>query len=297
MPPKKEPTNFTLHINPYDGDPSTFKFFAEQLNDVIQINNWSNKQAIAFLKSKLTGSALRYYVDSPELQQVTEFKDLLQELKEFFCPVNSCNLAQNLHSFCMLPSESIKNLSHRLNVLVSQAYPSITDKTALNEIKYNKFLVSIPSEMRIKILENDIKDYVTAVNHAQKLQDISIQNSVVNKINVQDSPDLKSEINAIKIAVEKLSQPSEQINKITNISHPNTNRPKSREYNWSYHRTHYRDNKSNQMYHREKCHFCGKFGHIMKNCNEYNRRQNQRGWSRFQIPRFQNSNSNRQHPN
>lgn len=272
MPPKKQTSvnNFNLHINPYDGDPTTFKFFSEQINDIIRVNNWPKDVAVVFLKSKLTGSALKYYVDSPELEKINDHTELLRELKDFFCPVNSNNLAQNLHSFTMLPSESIKNLAHRLNVLVAQAYPNIKDTQAINDIKFNKFLVCVPSDIRVKILENDIKDYETAVFKAQKLQEISIQDSVINAINAPSSPGLKSEINSLKLAVENLSKNPVQNSYVQPT--PNSPPPKRFRRQDKYCPKPYRNNRHfRPVYKSVKCSFCGRFDHTTQRCYFKNR--------------------------
>lgn len=60
-------TSFTPIIEPYYGNLATLNFFTSQLNDLKDINNWSDHQTLLYFKSKLTGGAGKFFLQYPEI--------------------------------------------------------------------------------------------------------------------------------------------------------------------------------------------------------------------------------------
>ena len=73
----------------------------------------------------------------------------------------------------MLPQESVKHFSHRLNKLTAVVFKNIKDETALDALRLEKLRAVIPSNLRTKLYEEEIQDYNLAIERAQKLQDIT----------------------------------------------------------------------------------------------------------------------------
>jgi len=69
--------------------------------------------------------------------------------------------------------ETIKHFSYRLDLISSKLYKNL-DSSSLNQIKLVKHLESLPSEIRIPILQQEVSDYHIAVQKAQSLQKILV---------------------------------------------------------------------------------------------------------------------------
>jgi len=52
-----KPSNFIINVAPYHGDPQLLDHFFYQINELTQINSWTQRQGMLFLKSKLDGEA------------------------------------------------------------------------------------------------------------------------------------------------------------------------------------------------------------------------------------------------
>lgn len=267
--PKQTSSNFLLNINPYDGDPETIQFFCEQVSDIININKFSDEQSLAYIKSKLTGAALKYYLESPKLKSIKQYPILLDELTKFFSTKTNSFAIQSLESLAMMPNETIKNLSHRLNVLVDKVYPNITDSTAINNIKYVKFLATIPIEIKIKILEQGITSYEGAVERAQTLQEISSERELTNQ-----SQSLQEEINMLKKTLAEAVRPAprDTRNEAKNTVGDHLTHPYKSEQPVAS----FRDHHPQFPTPRPRCHYCGKVGHIMRECFLYKRENHSR---------------------
>lgn len=275
--------SFRLNINSYDGDPDLFEFFAEQFRSFVTLNNYKASESLAFLKSKLTGAALKYYTESPRLKEISCPDTLLSELKSFFSTSSHASSLQALNSLALLPSESIKNLSHRISVLVEKVHPQISDKTALNSIKYVKLLSSLPSEIRVKIMESNITDFNEAVERANNLQNILIENRVLNSIQMTEpSTSLQAEVHSLRQTIEELKQSQTKV--------PN---------NTKHHRPMSRQDRYSQQ--RPVCSFCNKRGHIMRDCFQFKgmiQPHNQRGSSHQRNHKHRRNHPyNSSHPN
>ncbi len=61
---KKQNSMFSVQINSFDGTPSYAKFFFSLIKESAKINQWTNDQTILFLKSKLTGPALKFLLEN-----------------------------------------------------------------------------------------------------------------------------------------------------------------------------------------------------------------------------------------
>ena len=110
-----------------------------------------------------------------------------------------------------MPTETMHNFSHRIDILAPQAYPDINDATALNSIKYAKLISVIPSQFRKDILASDIHDYPPAVRKATLCQDSDIDSEVVNHtatLSASTFKTLREGIHNIKTTIQDLKSNS-----------------------------------------------------------------------------------------
>lgn len=78
----------------------------------------------------------------------------------------------------------------------------------LQQIKYTKFIQIIPSDIRIHVLQNNIKPYTNARDKTTLVQQCTIQNSVLSSTSMLDSVNaidsISTEINALQTSVDNL---------------------------------------------------------------------------------------------
>jgi len=112
----------------------------------------------------------------------------------FINPSNEVSLIE-FNAMTPLPTESILNFSHRLDVAARKVYKNLNEEN-LNQVKFVKFLSVISPEIRLSLLQQDVKEYKLAVTKANQLQQILLTNQ-------------KLSVNHDELLVNKLS---EQVN-------------------------------------------------------------------------------------
>jgi hypothetical protein len=195
-----------IHIQSFDGEPSSLKYFIDQLKDISRISQWPDEFLLAYARSKLTGNAQKLIQQAHEINSITTSADLFSKLQDFFDNKSTASHTLELHSFHMLPGETIKNLAHRLDILTHNVYTNIKDKAALDEIKYVKFTQVLPPDIRLLILQNNITTYDEAVKRATLAQDCFINNKVLSSINVPESTESEHIVNALTNKVDNLTK-------------------------------------------------------------------------------------------
>ena len=269
--------NFSIPIQPFDGDPAVLDFFTNQIKEVCNINKYENNQAVAFFRAHLKGAALSYYCTEPFFKTNVTLDQILNKFKEYFRELVPTVNIHNLQTLQMLPSESVHNLAHRLNTIISQVYPEVIDELARNTIKFKHFIAALPYNIRVNLLKENISDFNEAVKRAQQLQDIEIAAAVVpmhtsnNQIN-----HLENEIKSLKEQLNVMTQHKQEENQ-TNVGFRN--------HKDAYYKKRFSRNFNNQNFHKNTykrpkfdkykfnknsyCTFCGRNNHIMKNCREF----------------------------
>lgn len=271
-------SKFSINILNFDGDPDLLDFFFDSLQELKEINKWSEKQTIIFFKTKITGVALKYFIESDTCSKLNTIEDIRKNFKAFFKKESREISLMNLNNLKLLPSESILNLAHRVENLVKKAYPNIVDVDALNDIKLQHFLNVLPLASKTKILEAQIVNFDEAVKRAQIIQDVEISTNVLSCNNIVQ-PGLNEEINLLKQEITDLKSQSQNVNK--DKSHYNSKFSKHKHHNkffkprGQFHNNKFRnynkDFRNSVNYKQKQCAFCGKFNHIMKNCFEFKR--------------------------
>lgn len=306
-----------ISIQPFDGSPENLEFFISQVKDLASLSKWQEQFTIAYVKSKLTGNALKFIQQSAALHSLTSADQIFQLLTDFFKHSSPANDLIQYQSFCMLPGESIKNLSHRLNYLTNKVYNEITDTNALDQIKFTKFTQVIPGEIRLPILQAGIKSYDEAVAKATTIQDCIAQNNILNGTSqIHDSDpqinniqmqltDLNQQIKALNEhqAPSKDAREHQQSNYVNkhNKNHRQSFRPfRRQEFRpWrnnrghsSHNRVNYRRNFSARSHtSQDRCQLCDQYGHSAPCCTVFNISNN------LSPRNLANTNVNRQTPN
>lgn len=207
-----EAKGFTFSIENFDGDPDLINFFFDQIVEYARIKDLSKQETVFFLKSKLKGPAQKYLVENPILYQATDFEFIEKEFKKFFAKNSSATFLNQLNNLSMLPQETVKNFAHRLNVLSSKVYTNINDKESKDHIKFVKFVACLPSNIRVKLQEEGIKDFDKAVDRAQVLQDIFVQEQILISNPICETMDSVQ---------QQLNMLTEKINYLTFSDHNN----------------------------------------------------------------------------
>ena len=280
--------NFSITVTPFEGDPNLYAFFVSQIEAISDINKWTIEEKTIYLKSKLTGAALKFLIDSQNLNKCT-YSELKNELGNFFSNKSQTASVIDFNNLHMLPQESIKNFAHRLNSLTSKVY-DITDQNILDNIKFIKLIGALPPNIRTKILEENVKIYQEVVNRAQQLQDIACNEAIL--VGRRDNND------AISV---KLNELSEKINALT--FNPNKdieqNKRENRDEKNKPCSSFHKNRVSNRSFFKTKqsitCQICSRIGHSADKCFRFTRLQNKSSYNARKT--YQNNQSRYQYRN
>ena len=267
-----------LNVLNFEGDPSLLDFFFDQVRSYATLNKLKPEETIAFLKGKLSGPALKFLTQSPSLYKSNDFETIEKAFRDFFSPMSSTQALVELNNLILLPQESIKNFAHRINILTPIVYPQVNDKNALDQIKFTKFISSIPSNFRTKLQEEDIKLYDLAVQRAQQLQEIAANESILQ---AQQPP-----ISSVNTLSKQIVELSEKINRFTFsadtkkdnkkdqcASAGSPQKSKDRDFKQNFKTRHIRTNYSNNQRCKPplKSQLCSRRGHSTIKCFKWQR--------------------------
>lgn len=182
----------------------------------------------------------------------------------------------------MLPQETIKNFAHRLNVLSSKVYTNIKDKESIDHIKFVKFVACLPSNIRVKLQEEDIKTFDKAVDRAQILQDIFVQEQILIQPATHSIDSVQEQLTKLteKINYLTLSDKNKSVEKSPESFHERS-RPR-KDYLQSNFKSRSTFNSGNRFRRQQnetiRCQLCHRRNHTADTCFKWQRfnRQNQR---------------------
>ena len=157
------------------------------------------------MRGKLTGPALNYFTENKKIYSSTDLQTIRKEFKSFFSPPSESLASIELSNLSMLPQETVKHFSHRLNKLTAVVFKNVKDETALDALRLDKLRTALPPNLRTKLYEEGIENYNSAVERAQKLQEISVNEHLLNTIS-QQPPDL---------VAQKLDELAQKINTLS----------------------------------------------------------------------------------
>jgi hypothetical protein len=287
---KKQNSMFSVQINPFDGTPSYAKFFFSLIKESSKINQWTNDQTILFLKSKLTGPALKFLLENDNLMLTNDINLIQAKFLDFFAEKSSTSAFTDFNNLNILPEESIKHFSHRLNVITKSAYPNVIDQSALDSIKLNKFFSVLPTNLRIKLREEKINDFQLAVSRGQELQDIMQHELLTHTSSTHCINTISANIADLSSKIDSLTQQKhDTTTHENNVSERNSYNQHSHRNNFKARRFSRANNFSfprNRGNHNVVCQLCFKNGHKANVCFKYvNARQQTRQYTTHCRPR------------
>lgn len=262
--------NFTISINQFTGESEYVEHFFNLVGQSAQINKWSPDQTILFIKSKLAGAALKFYLENSELQCTTDVELFETKFKTFFKNDSTQATFNEFNKLAILPDESIKHFCHRLHVLTTTVYKDINDDKALDAIKLNKLLSVLPANLRIKLLEEKVKNFNTAMSRAQEIQNIYNSefqsNSDSSNKNPQSVLHFSTELRKLNEKVDALTQTKNSTNHTESQANQNLSNQNGRNQRAMY-RQPYRNRFNNRF--PVKCQLCFRVGHTANRCFKY----------------------------
>lgn len=248
MPPKAIPPK--ISIQPYSGSPETVDFFFEQLLEIKELNNYSNKEIIAILKSKIQDKALTFYLDAIANQNFDSLSSIREEFVKFFGKKqDKCKASDQLDRCVMLSEESPRAFACRITKLCRLAYPTLNE-TALSPISFNYFLKNLPKNIKIKLLEENIDSLESAIDRTEQLLTIYSLDSGVESTQIEPVLHFKhTQVREPRLSPSKIFNEKRQ--KHQGVNNKNSHRQKS--FNKRL----------------VTCSFCAIPGHVMKDCFKF----------------------------
>ena len=201
--PSNHNPHFFVNIQQYTGEPDFTEFFFSQIRDVQKLNKWNDEQTLVYIKSKLAGSALKFYISTPHLSQINTVSQLHIEFKKFFTPETESNAIIEFDSLTLLPEENIINYSLRIDTLAAKLYPEMDDINR-NKIKFNKLISTVSPDLRLYLLQNQIVDYNTAIEKGQFMQNLNKQNKLFNNNDNSEIKNLSEQVLCLQKELESI---------------------------------------------------------------------------------------------
>ena len=283
--------NIPITLQQYDGDFKFTDYFFDQIENLQKIYKWSDELTIQFMRGKLIGPALTYFTENKNIYLSKDLNFIRKEFKSFFSPPSDSLASIELSNLAMLPQENVKHFSHRLNKLTAAVFKNIKDETALDALRLDKLRTALPPNLRTKLYEEGVDDYKSAVERAQKLQEISINEHLLNTISqqppdpvVQRLDELTQKINTLSFASKPQETTHDDDNAIKHSKGLNKFSPKQHNKFFKNKRNNYRPHpyrNQNQI----TCQLCNRKNHTATQCFKWQRVNTRK--SNFNERRFQ----------
>lgn len=250
MPPKSIPPK--ISIQPYSGSPETVEFFFDQLTEVKELNNYSDREILAILKSKIQDQALNFYLDTIVNLKLDSLSEVRDEFIKFFGrKYDKCKASNQLDKCSMLVNETPRAFACRIRKLCRFAYP-LLDNIALDSIAFNYFLKNLPKNVKFRLLEEKVDSLELAIDRTEELiviysLDCETDSAPVEPIfHLRHTQDEGFQPAPSKIFQEKKRGHQRNFDKRNNNSRQRLSGAKF-----------------------ETCSFCATKGHVMKNCFKF----------------------------
>ena len=169
-----------IPIQKFDGNTEQVEYFIQQLKQVAESSNWPDVYTLAYVKTNLTGKALKYINEIDEIKKIRTAEELFDKLLSFFKKKSLTLSFKEWENLKKLSKESIRSLAHRINLAYHRAFPQIEDETAGDRTKFYKLIKVLPPQIRLDILKDRIETFEEAVDRAIILQDCIENNDILN---------------------------------------------------------------------------------------------------------------------
>lgn len=160
-----------LDVTSFSGDPEFLEFFIEQCNSKIKYCKWDNEKALTYIKSKLSGHALKFYVSSVPCRRSNTPNELFEIFRKHFKTESASSIAVQYNSIQFEPTESVNTFANRLESVVRKRFPQLPE-ASIAEILAAKFTDLIPTHLKIYLHTQKITIFEEMVESASTYQDI-----------------------------------------------------------------------------------------------------------------------------
>lgn len=267
-----------IPINIKECNGEDIEFFVQNICQAARLNSWSDEEAILYLKTKLCGQALKFYMNSASCNSSTSLNDVCNILKEFFIHESTMSSAlAEFQSIKLIPGESMKNLAFRVENCARKTYEKVQSEEAMDQIMAAQFFAAIPTEIKKHFINEELPNFRAMVKKAATIttnMQMFGSNSAVEHVNFHETESIRDTVASLEQRIEALASRCSLCGEKHNSSTcPNLSSIFSKSAS------------SNQD--MPKCWFCGAQGHFMANCSRY-RESNQRQNGQFnQNHRYQ----------
>ena len=160
-----------LHIPPYGSEPpnyGSFQEFAERFVLVARACQWPAMQRACILPTYLEGRALDCYRELPKAIQA-DFDTLVSELEEKLqLPGIEKQSAMKMKYRRMKPKESLESYASDIKKLARRAYPRMDEETR-DSVALDHFLFGLTPDLQDKLIDRDFNSLEECLTVAQRI--------------------------------------------------------------------------------------------------------------------------------
>lgn len=277
----------------------TPKYFVDNVDNITKLSNCTKDEQLMIMKSRIRGDALTNVINSPDLNNETDYDEFKRKFLAFFDTQYSLSARQKQFSNCkMLPNEQVKTYAAKVGLATENFFnaPDLTNdsvKSIFEQTKLAKFIEGLLPAYKQSVILKDPKTFQSAVEFVQLLQSNEIaatdshDQQTVNNITMKtNNNDIKNILEAHALNTQEmintLSKEVEQLKLQTQQNLPQTYnnfsfRPSQRRGRGGYSR--YTQNRNIMQRNIPTCRFCQK-SHFTSDCfNNPANRGNFRGRS------------------
>lgn len=265
----------------------TPEFFIENFEAIATMVQCSDEEKLIILKSRIRGEALSHLINSPDLNQETNYTNFKKKFIAFFDKKVSLATRQQMFSNCkMQPGESVKLYAARVSLITQKFFnsPDLENESVKNlfEVsKLSKFLEGLLPEYKHSTLIKDPQSFKEAVDYVELLeankvcfpqnsQDVCLSqgNNIVNAVSSDISnKEIKQLLEThVQKTHDTIYTLTKELDKLR-LSMRNNFTRNSKHFEPNFRQSH--ANNSGNAYTSKSfppCDFCGKRNHLTKFC-------------------------------
>lgn len=196
--------------NFFEGEREETAYFFKQFDEIADLAQWTSREKLTILKTRLKGNALRFMMSNHELNQSNDYEIVKCKLLEFFGEEQSLTESQiQFSEIHMLENEDIKNFAYRVTLATDKYLGNIVGevstgtKEVIDKLRLSKFLGELLPELQRDVLRGNPKNFEEAVKIAKTAQ-MALNSVAKYRINAMGFENKSS--NKTEIGFEPLTQ-------------------------------------------------------------------------------------------
>lgn len=160
-------------IRPFDGDPEYLEEFFSEFIEITEIAEFSEREKIAILKTKLKDEAKKFLSSSPELKNVADIQVIFEEFKKFFIQPKSIHERQSdFQAIKLRDNETVRSLALRINIAASAISKESDNNPLLDDFKLAKLIDAVPLKFQRDILLKKPNSFNQAMEILENIQNV-----------------------------------------------------------------------------------------------------------------------------